>query len=62
MFRYDIVTNKSNFGSPGHENVVRLLLESGANINAIDAYGRSALILAVQKGILQTLKKYLKKI
>lgn len=43
-------TNNINFDDIGHESIVRLLLENGAGINAINKYNNTALILAVWAG------------
>lgn len=39
----------------GHEAVVRLLIENGANINVVNKCGNSVLNLAARKGILRHL-------
>lgn len=35
----------------GHENIVRLLIENGADINAVNADNDSVFILAITEGI-----------
>lgn len=45
----------------GYESVVKLLIENGADINAISIYNNSALILAIYKGIPQKFKSLCKR-
>lgn len=44
----------------GHELVVRLLLQGGAELNKVDARGRSAANLAVEEGHVPVVKELLK--
>lgn len=38
----------------GHEGIVRLLIENGADVNAVNIYRNSALNLAIVHGIIHT--------
>lgn len=48
------------FNDIGHEGIAGLLVEKGADINAIDKFGNTALITALAKGIHWTVVKLLR--
>lgn len=50
-FAIKISNQRYHFNFTGHENIVGLLIEKGADIDAINARSDTALILALEKGI-----------
>lgn len=47
------------FNNTGHEGIVRLLIGNGADVNLVDQYNSTALIVALQEGIHWTVVKSL---
>lgn len=41
---------KFPFYDTGHENIVKLLIENGADVNAVNMYNNTALILSLDQG------------